>query len=182
MGVSFVQWTTTAAIALGFAFAGPSNASAKSVMRQCGDQWQAAKQAGTTNRETSPQFLKECRARLSSAASAPPSGGFAPAAPVPAPAPTPDPQTGSLFPWQQPAAPAPAPAPAQTNYGNAAPTAAGQFASKQEARYRCPSDTVVSVNERSHIYHFPEPAITRIRRAVHSCARRTQRPQKIARR
>jgi hypothetical protein len=103
--------------------------------------------------KTWPQFLKECRARLSSPTSAPPSGGFGSAAPAPAPAPAP--QTGSLFPWQQPAAPVPAPAPAQTNYGNVAPTGAGQFASEQEARYRCPSDTVVWVNERSHIYHFP---------------------------
>jgi hypothetical protein len=155
MRVSFVQWTTAAAIALGVAFAGPSNANAQSVMKQCGEQWQAAKTAGTTNGQTWPQFLKDCRARLSSATSAPPSGGLAPAPPAPAPAPTPAPQTGSLFPWQQPAGPAPAPAPTQTNYGNAAPTAAGQFASEQEARYRCPSDTVVWVNERSHIYHFP---------------------------
>jgi hypothetical protein len=51
MRVSFVQLTTAAAIALGFAFTGPSNASAQSVMKQCGDQWQAAKQAGTTNGE-----------------------------------------------------------------------------------------------------------------------------------
>jgi hypothetical protein len=83
----------------------------QSVMKQCGAQWQAAKAAGTTNRQTWPQFLKQCRSLLASTTSVPPSGGFAPAAPPPAPAP----QTGSFFPWQQPAAPAPAPAPA--NYG-----------------------------------------------------------------
>jgi hypothetical protein len=54
----------------------------------------------------------------------------------------------------QPAAPA-APAPTPANYGNTTPSVAGQFASEQEARYRCPSDTIVWVNERSHIYHFP---------------------------
>jgi hypothetical protein len=38
-------------------------------------------------RETWPQFLKDCRARLASTTSAPAQGGFAPAAPAPAPAP-----------------------------------------------------------------------------------------------
>jgi hypothetical protein len=123
---------TSAALIAGALFAGSSGADAQSIMKQCGEQWQAAKQAGTTNGETWPQFLKECRARLGSATSTPPSGGFAPAAPPPAPA--------------------PAPAPTPANYGNAAPAGAGQFASEQEARYRCP---VVWVNERSHIYHFP---------------------------
>ena len=35
-----------------------STAHAESVMKQCGEQWQAAKTAGTTNGETWPQFLK----------------------------------------------------------------------------------------------------------------------------
>jgi hypothetical protein len=43
--------------------------SAQSVMKQCGEQWQAAKQAGTTNGETWPQFLKDCRTRLASTSS-----------------------------------------------------------------------------------------------------------------
>ena len=58
---------------------------AQSVMKQCGEQWQAAKAAGTTNGATWPQFLAQCRAQLSS--------GAATAAPTQAPAPT-----GSLFP------------------------------------------------------------------------------------
>jgi hypothetical protein len=152
---AFRQLTTAIAIGLGFALSG-SAADAQSVMKQCGAQWQAAKANGTTNGETWPQFLKECRARLASTTSAPPQGGFAPAAPAPAPAPPPapaQPQTGSLFPWQQPAAPAPAPAP--SSYGAPAPTGVGQFASAQEAQYRCPGATVVWVNENSHIYHFP---------------------------
>jgi hypothetical protein len=66
---------------------------AQSVMKQCGDQWQTAKQAGTTNGETWPQFLKDCRARLASTTSAPAQGGFVPAAPAPAPAPS-APETG----------------------------------------------------------------------------------------
>ena len=123
----------------------PSTAvSNQSVMKQCGAQWQSAKAAGTTNGQTWPQFLKECRSRLASTTGAPPQGGFAPATPAPAPATSPAPtQSGSLFPWQQPAAPAPA------------ATGTGGFASPQEAQYRCPGATVVWVNEHSHIYHFP---------------------------
>jgi hypothetical protein len=143
-------------IALGMLVAGLGSADAQSVMKQCGQQWQAAKQAGTTNGETWPQFLRDCRARLASTTSAPPQGGFAPAVPAPAaPAPTPapapaQPQTGSLFPWKRPAAPPSTP----SGYGAPAPTGAGQFASAQEAQYRCPGATVVWVNTSSHVYHF----------------------------
>jgi hypothetical protein len=56
---------------------------AQSVMKQCGAQWQAAKQAGTTNGQTWPQFLKDCRARLASTTSAAPPAP-APVAPAPA--------------------------------------------------------------------------------------------------
>jgi hypothetical protein len=52
---------------------------AQSVMKLCGDKWKAAKAAGTTNGETWPQFLAQCRV--------PQSGGAAPAAPTYAPAP-----------------------------------------------------------------------------------------------
>jgi hypothetical protein len=89
-----------AIVAFGIALVGSTVANAQSVMKQCGEQWQTAKQAGTTNGETWPQFLKDCRARMASTSSAPAQGGFAPSAPAPAPA---QPQSGSLFPWQQPA-------------------------------------------------------------------------------
>ena len=183
---------------------GDKNRHAESVMKQCGDQWQAAKAAGTTNGETWPQFLSQCRAQLKTGAAAPAPAAPAPAAPAPAPvqmpaatmktasqcdaeyaankaaikasgqtkrafvaacragtetipqgaaaapapapAPAPAQNTGSLFPWQQPAAPAPT--------ATAAPTGAGQFASEQQAKYRCPSDTVVWVNTNSGVYHF----------------------------
>ena len=188
-------------------------ANAETVMKQCGEQWQAAKADGTTNGRTWPQFLKQCRAQLASTggSTTAPQGGFAPAAPAPAPAqgtstgnpktvaqcdaeyaankaairasgqtkrefvaacrdgnetipqgaatapasaPAPaQPQTGSLFPWQQPAAPAPAPAPA--TYGTAPAAGAGASASAQEVQIRCPGATVVWVNDKSHIYHFP---------------------------
>ena len=57
-------------------------------------------------------------------------------------------QSGSLFPWWQPAAPAQTAAPAP------APTGAGQFSTEAEARYRCPTDKVVWVNNESRIYHY----------------------------
>ncbi len=34
------------------------------------------------------------------------------------------------------------------------PAGAGEFATEQQARYRCPSDTVVWVNTKSHVYHY----------------------------
>ena len=124
-------------------------ASNQSVMAACGEQWKQAKAAGATGGATWPQFLKQCRAQMSSGSSA----SIAPA-PVPAPsssAPAPAPaQNGSLFPWSQPTTPASAPVP--PNYG-APPSAGGEAA--QQVQYRCPGATVVWVNENSHIYHFP---------------------------
>ncbi len=66
-------------------------------MKECGNEWKAAKAAGTTNGQTWQEFLKSCRAEHANAPTA---------APASAPAPQ---QSGSLFPWSQPAAPAPAP-------------------------------------------------------------------------
>src|SRR5271166_2490427 len=196
---SLAGFGAAALIALGVALGG-SPASAESVMKQCGDRWQAAKAAGTTNGETWPQFLSQCRAQLKTGAAATAPAAPSPAAPAPAPAqmpagtiktasqcdaeyaankaaikasgqtkrafvaacragnetipqgasaapaPAPAPTTGSLLPWSQPPAPAaataPAPAPVTYNPASAA-TGAGGFASDQQARARCPSDTVV---------------------------------------
>ncbi len=68
-----------AAIALGIVLSCSTAADAQSVMKPCGEQWKAARAAGTTNGETWPQFLAQCRAQ--------PSGGAAAAAPTHAPAP-----------------------------------------------------------------------------------------------
>ncbi len=208
MRCSIASFGWAAVIVLGLA-ASASSANAQSVMKVCGDQWKAAKAAGTTNGETWPQFLAQCRAQQSggaapapstyaptvSPAQAPTAGGGmttsqcdaeysankaaikasgqtkkafvaacragnatipqgTAAAPPPPPAPASAP-TGSLFPWQQPTAAQPAPAPAPANYGSApAPTGAGEFATEQQARYRCPSGTIVWVNTKSRIYHF----------------------------
>ena len=114
---------------------GPSRA--ESVMKQCGDEWKAAKANNTTNGQTWRDFLKDCRARHASTAAT------APAAATPAaPAPTPT------------ASPAAAPSPKPTHMSKAAATGAGEFASEGEAKGHCPSDTVVWVNNRSRKYHY----------------------------
>ena len=122
--------------AVGLASIGP--AQAQSVMKQCGDDWKAAKANNTTNGLTWPQFLKQCRTEKEGAA--------APAA-VPAAAPAPAPAPAPLAPAYQPK-----PKPMQA----ARPTGAGQFTSEQEAKSRCPGDTVVWVNTKgkSHTYHY----------------------------
>ncbi len=114
------------------------SAQAQSVMKQCGDDWKAAKANNTTNGLTWQQFLKQCRTEKEGAA-APAAAPVAAPAPAPAPAP--------LAPAYQPK-----PKPMQA----ARPTGAGQFASEQEAKSRCPGDTVVWVNTKgkSHTYHY----------------------------
>ena len=57
-----VRLALATAILLGMA----ATANAQSVMKQCGEQWQVAKAAGTTNGATWPQFLSHCRAQLGS--------------------------------------------------------------------------------------------------------------------
>ncbi len=121
-------------------------ARAQSIMKECGTEWKAAKAAGTTNGQTWQEFLKSCRAQHASApAAAPAAAPMAPAA-APAPmAPAPAPTQASL------PKPAPAPAPMRPM---AQPTGAGQFSSEGEAKARCPSDRVVWLNTKSHIYHY----------------------------
>jgi len=70
--------------ALGLASTGA--AQAQSIMKQCGDEWKAAKANNTTNGLTWPQFLKQCRTEKEGAA-APASTPAAAPAPAPAPAP-----------------------------------------------------------------------------------------------
>jgi hypothetical protein len=200
MRQTILRFGSGALFALGIALAGASAANAESVMKQCGDQWQAAKTAGTTNGQTWPQFLSQCRAQLKSGAAATAPAAPPAAAPAPAPAPAatgtvktakecdaeyaankaaikasgqtkrafvaacragnetiPQGAAAATAPVPAPApAPAPAPTPAPTTSAAAPmPMGAGEFASEQQAKYRCPSDTVVWVNKESHVYHFP---------------------------
>ena len=72
-----------AAAVIGLAMA-TGAADAQSVMKLCGEQWKAAKAAGTTNGETWPQFLAECRAQQKGSAATPaPTAAPAPAGPAP---------------------------------------------------------------------------------------------------
>ncbi len=122
-------------------------ARAESVMKECGSEWQAAKAANTTGGQTWQEFLKGCRTRHA----ATPAAAAPAAAPATAPAAAPAPAPVAPAPVQT-YQPKPAPAPVRPT---AAPTGAGQFSTESEAKYRCPSDTVVWLNTKSHIYHYP---------------------------
>jgi len=76
-------------------------------MRACASEWKQAEAAGTTQGQSWPQFLAQCRTRQG-AAPAPSSSAAAPASAPP---------SGSLFPWSQPSAPT---SPAASNAGAAA--------------------------------------------------------------
>jgi hypothetical protein len=126
MRLSLLRLATGAAIALSIAFCGSTAADAQSVMKQCGQQWKAAKAAGTTNGETWPQFLARCRAQQSGVATAP--------ADVSAPAPAPTMHTVST--------PPPTPTLAEPTYSSLpTPMGNGEFASDQQAHGHCPTDS-----------------------------------------
>jgi hypothetical protein len=118
--------------------ASTSAVQAQSIMKQCGDDWKAAKANNATNGMTWQEFLKQCRTQKESSAAP-----AAPPAAVPAPAPAPAPAPVQTY--------QPKPVPAQTA---ARATGAGQFTTAAEAQARCPSDKVVWVNTKSHIYHY----------------------------
>jgi hypothetical protein len=130
------------AVAAAMGLAATGAAQAQSVMKRCGAEWQAAKANNATNGQTWQEFLKSCRARLANAPAAAPA---APAAPAAAPAPA------TMAPAQT-AQPTPAPAPVKPM---AKATGAGQFTTEAEAKSRCPNDTVVWLNTKSRIYHYP---------------------------
>jgi hypothetical protein len=123
--------------ALGLASTGPVEA--QSIMKQCGDEWKAAKENNTTNGMDWRKFLKQCRDQKEGAAAP----AAAPAAiPVSAPAPI-APAPVQTY--------APKPKPMQT----ARPTGAGQFASEAEAKGRCGASVVwVNTKGKSHTYHY----------------------------
>jgi len=79
MQYPFLRLAAGAAIVLGVVLSGSIAADAQSVMKPCGEQWKTAKAAGTTNGETWPQFLAQCRAQQSGRGAAP----AAPTAPAP---------------------------------------------------------------------------------------------------
>jgi hypothetical protein len=77
----------------------------ESVMKQCGDKWQAAKAAGQVQPGvTWPKFLSQCRAELSSQQTAPAPAPTPTVAPKPAPAPAPTQTTTAAPPTTMPPA------------------------------------------------------------------------------
>ena len=106
--------------------------------KQCAEEWRANKADNQAKGILEKDFVARCRA------------GTAAAQPTTAPTAT-----------QPSAAPAPAAAPKTTTAPAAAPqrettaaAPAGGFANEALAKARCPTDTVVWVNENSKIYHF----------------------------
>src|SRR5271165_1451249 len=152
----------------------PTAAAGKSA-KECNAEYAGNKAAIRSSGQRKADFIAACRAGNETIRQG--------AAGAPAPVPAPAQNSGSLFPWQQPAsASAPAPMAPATS---ATPTGAGQFASDQQAKYRCPSDTVVWVNNNSGVYHFPGThnyghITTGTRKRAPSCARRTRRRPEIA--
>lgn len=90
-------------VALAACFSAVGPAQAETIIQQCGEQYQAAKSAGTLNGMTWNQYRAECSMRLKAT---PASTG---AAPEPTPAPPPAAEN-PLKPTTTAAAPAPAPA------------------------------------------------------------------------
>jgi hypothetical protein len=114
--------------------------------KACVEEWRADKANMQAKGITEKAYVANCR-----------SGAVAmPSVAAPAPAQVAPPVTTTST---QPPVASPVPTsrtrPAESSHSSAAsPTAAGQFATEQEARNRCPSDTVVWVNLKSKIYHF----------------------------
>ena len=82
MRVALARLAARSAIALTVVLGTAGIVDAQSVMKVCGDQWKAAKAAGTTNGETWPQFLAQCRTQQTGAAAPAPSTSAPPAAPA----------------------------------------------------------------------------------------------------
>jgi hypothetical protein len=110
----------------------------------CRDEWRANKAANQANGITEKAYVAQCRTGAAPAQTT--------AAPAPATAPAPAPAPTASAP---PSRPLPSPAPAAgsaTTPGN--PVGANQFSTEAQAKFRCPTGTVVWVNLKSKVYHF----------------------------
>jgi hypothetical protein len=121
-------------------------------VRECDDEYAANKPAIKASGQMKRDFVAACRSgseSIPTATIAPPAPAAAPTYNAPAPAAAPA-NYGSA-----PAATPAAQGPTEPPYSSL-PTSisAGEFASDQQARARCPTDTVVWVNTRSRVYHF----------------------------
>jgi uncharacterized membrane protein len=113
---------------------------------ECEAEYTAKKAAIKASGQTKKDYVAACRAGATPTSAATPAGAPA-AAPAAAPAPAPT-ATPAAKPAPAPAPAANAPKPKEGAVG------AGGFASDAQARAHCPSNTVVWVNTKSHIYHF----------------------------
>src|ERR1700693_5681838 len=117
----------------------------------CRDEWRANKAANQAAGITEKAYVAQCRggaapAQTTAAPAAPPAPAPTPAPPPPAPPPT------ASAPPSRPVPPPPPAAGSAPNPGN--PVGANQFSTEVQAKYRCPTGTVVWVNLKSNVYHF----------------------------
>jgi hypothetical protein len=149
IGIAF----SAAVLAGAFGFATTGAARAESVMKICGEQWKAAKAAGTTGGKTWPEFLAQCRTEQKAAAP-----GEAPAAqPAAAPAAAPAAPAPAATAVQEPppdAAAAPTKSKRKSTKTSAMAPGPGQFGTEAEAKAKCPTDSIVWVNTASKIFHY----------------------------
>ena len=133
-----------------------AHAQQKSV-KACEEEWRANKAANQAAKITEKAYVAECRG-TAAAATKPAAAPAKTAAPAPAAA-APNRASAATSPAVAapakttapvPVATAPKPAPAPA----AASTGANQYTTEAQAKFRCPSDTVVYVNLSSKIYHF----------------------------
>jgi hypothetical protein len=138
---SVFQFLAAGAIAGMLAMSG-SAAFAKTA-KECDADYAANKAAVKASGQTKKDYVAACRAGTEAA----PAAASAPAA-TPAPAPAAPAAAAAPTPRVTPKPAAVAPK------ANVGATGAGEFATDAQARAKCPSDTVVWVNTKSHVYHF----------------------------
>ena len=110
--------------------------------KQCTQEWRANKAENQAKGITEKAYVAQCRA------------GTAAAQPSTTPAAQPSAPAAQSNPAAPPAAAPKRAATPSRETTAAAPAGANQFTSEAQAKSRCPSDTVVWVNEHSKIYHF----------------------------
>ena len=156
---------------LGAVSVAPASAMTK---KECEDAWHQAKAAGQNPGTFKTYHAANCTGAAPAAAAPAAEPATAPAAQPAAPAPAAQPAPA---PAPQPA-PAPAPAPAKpapaaakpAPKAAAQPTGAGQFANEADAKSHCPSDTVVWVNTKTHIFHYAgHPKYGKTKQGAYMC-------------
>jgi hypothetical protein len=118
-------------------------------IKACQEEWRANKAANQANGITEKSYVDQCRA-----GGAPTQPTAAPAAPSPGRTAAPTPTAPAPPATAPPIRPAPSPTAGPTSPPRGTPVGTNQFATEEQAKARCPSDTVVWANLKSHIYHF----------------------------